>query len=91
LSWRPFVILGEISFSTYMLHLIILRFLQHHGAFLSDVFTSSAVALTAIYGGSYLLWRYWEVPARRAILNLHGWRSKSRLQRELSAATRAAG
>lgn len=69
LSSRPLVLLGEISFATYMWHQLVLRFILERGYVQEfGVLAVLAFGLAAIYGGSYLLWRLVEVPARRAIL-----------------------
>lgn len=69
LSLRPFVLLGEISFVTYMWHQIVLRFIMEQG-YIEEFGTAAVLTLglAAVYGGSYLLWRFVEVPARRIIL-----------------------
>ncbi len=69
LSVRALVLLGEISFSTYMLHQLLIRaalnqdWVSHLGRPATIV-----VALVLIYVGSWLLWRFIEVPCRRAII-----------------------
>jgi peptidoglycan/LPS O-acetylase OafA/YrhL len=70
LSLSPIVLLGEISFCTYMVHQLILRFAKMH-QFVGPgdgtlVRVSSLVA--AIYLASYLLWRFVERPARSWIM-----------------------
>jgi peptidoglycan/LPS O-acetylase OafA/YrhL len=67
LSWKPLVLLGEISFCTYMVHLLILRFAARQ-------YTMSAFSVTAavivIYLSSYILWRFVERPCRKAIVSI---------------------
>jgi peptidoglycan/LPS O-acetylase OafA/YrhL len=75
LSNRVLVRLGEISFSTYMLHYIVLRFYIMHNPNLNWYWTAVVIVLVT-YLGSYLLWQFVEVPARRAILSLPGHRIK---------------
>lgn len=69
LAFRPLVILGEISFSTYMLHQIVIRYAVAHQwpATLGSVWTPIAV-ITIVYGGSYALWRIVEEPSREFIV-----------------------
>jgi peptidoglycan/LPS O-acetylase OafA/YrhL len=69
LSWPLLVLLGEISFSTYMLHQLIMRYASVH-QWSSTLGTPLAVlvVLFLIYGGSYLLWRLIERPCRQAII-----------------------
>jgi len=70
LGWRLLVLLGEISFSTYMLHQTIFRYAVMHqwseniGTTLATIF-----ALIITYGGSWALWRFIEVPCRRWIIS----------------------
>jgi peptidoglycan/LPS O-acetylase OafA/YrhL len=61
--------LGEISFSTYMVHQIILRHAVQSklAAWWSAPFAAFAV-LFAAYAASYVMWAMVEVPARRALL-----------------------
>lgn len=69
LSWKGFVLLGEISFSTYMVHHIIVKKFAASGAV--DAFgwlPAAAAMLIAVYSASWLLWRFVEVPCRRWIL-----------------------
>jgi peptidoglycan/LPS O-acetylase OafA/YrhL len=70
LRWRGLVLLGEISFCTYMLHQIVQKYAvaqrwpETHGAALTTLY-----ALLLTYGGSYLLWRLVEKPCRAWILS----------------------
>ncbi len=68
LAWSPLVLLGEISFSTYMIHQLMIRFWYQSGWL--NVPSSLALTglLAAIYGGSYVSWRYLEIPFQRLIL-----------------------
>lgn len=72
LSWRPLVLLGEISFSLYLLHLLVCHYyVMHPGAFV-------AVPPWLLYLGywgvilvaSYVGWAVIEVPCRRGIVTL---------------------
>jgi len=64
LQSRGLVLLGEISFSTYMLHQIVINYLMQFGFDRTPVIL---LAIPLIYGGSYLLWQYVEKPGRRLI------------------------
>lgn len=72
LSWRPLVLLGDISYSTYLLHgILLIPVVTRWDVFrrLSDVqFAASFVA--AVLVASYLSWAIIEVPARAAFLNV---------------------
>lgn len=69
LSIRALVLLGEISFSTYMLHQLLIRaaLKQDWVSYLGRPATI-VVVLVLIYVGSWLLWRFIEVPCRKAII-----------------------
>lgn len=68
LSRRMLVLLGEISFATYMIHQV-LAYAWMHSPWWKPVWDplGLAVALVATYLLSWILWRYFERPARRRI------------------------
>lgn len=69
LSVRALVLLGEISFSTYMLHQLLIRAaLKYDWVSYLERPATIIVVLVLIYVGSWLLWRFIEVPFRRAII-----------------------
>lgn len=69
LAWPVLVKLGEISFSTYMLHMLIIRFNMKYQIFYFMGWNlKTAVLIVIIYAGSYLLWEYVEKPARKSII-----------------------
>ncbi len=72
LSWRPFVILGEISFAMYMLHQIFIRFFVNHGLHAPEGMAWPTFALFSVFivGLSYGVWVVVERPARRALNHL---------------------
>ena len=76
LSLPLFVLLGEISFSTYMIHQLIIRYWEGQG-WLGTEWNPLGLAgmLTTIYVGSYLSWRFFERPAQRAIIAIGKRRS----------------
>jgi peptidoglycan/LPS O-acetylase OafA/YrhL len=74
-SWL--VRLGEISFSTYMLHQLIIRAYANHAPQLPWQL-SVPILLGLIYLCSYLLWQYVEVPARRMIIGFDQRRNGAR-------------
>ncbi|WP_354345513.1 acyltransferase family protein [Phyllobacterium ifriqiyense] len=61
LKARPLVFLGEISFSTYMLHQIVSRYLATYDL------NSIPLYLGVTYAGSYLLWMVIEKPGKRGL------------------------
>lgn len=64
------VLLGEISFSTYMIHQLLIRWWLRQGWADTSWNLPSLLALVAtIYIASYLSWRFFETPVRRAILS----------------------
>jgi peptidoglycan/LPS O-acetylase OafA/YrhL len=88
LSRRPFVLLGEISFSLYLLHMLFCHYyVIHPGLFIS-------VPPWLLFGGywlvvllaSYVGWAIIEVPCRRALVSL--WdRHRGHAAARASAAT----
>lgn len=71
LKWRPLVLLGEISFATYMLHQIVIRYaLRADWTSLLGTEVALVVVLGATYAGSYVLWRWVEMPGRRILQSL---------------------
>jgi len=77
LSLPLLVLLGEISFSTYMIHQLIVRLWEGMGWLSTEWNPWGLVAILAtIYVGSYLSWRFFELPAQRAILALGRRRSQ---------------
>lgn len=65
------VFLGEISFATYMVHQIMIRYVvEMKLASLWGTGATIVAALLAAYGTSYVLWMAVEVPAKRGILAL---------------------
>lgn len=66
LSHRWLVLLGEISFATYMIHQIIIKVVDQYGIGQSlDWMTRAMLVFVAVYASSYLLWRGVEMPSRR--------------------------
>jgi peptidoglycan/LPS O-acetylase OafA/YrhL len=68
---RLLVLLGEVSFSIYLLHQILLRWAGTHW---SPAVVSGGVAYATFWVvllvGSWAVWRFAEIPARRLILRL---------------------
>lgn len=78
LSWPVLVKLGEISFSTYMFHMLIIVFEKQHKIFDSAGWhLKTIILILIIYTGSYLLWKYIEEPARKAIVLNFGFEKPS--------------
>jgi len=72
LCWRPVILLGEISYSVYLIHQIFILFIQHHPAIEAALPPWLGLAL---YGcgtlvAAYLCWRYVEIPMRDQIMRL---------------------
>jgi len=70
LSHPIMVLLGEISFSLYLLHQILLRYYQANITALPVLpnILSSAIFLAVLLLASYLMWALIEMPCRRLIL-----------------------
>ncbi|MBI5589580.1 MAG: acyltransferase [Deltaproteobacteria bacterium] len=72
LSWPFAVLLGEISYSVYLIHTILLRFYQHYRHVFSDIpgwilYTIYWILVLII---SHLIWLFIERPIRRIIIGL---------------------
>lgn len=67
LSWRPLVLLGEISFSIYLVHQIIIRsmMIKHQIFAEAPVWILLPMYWTATILISYILWRAVEQPCQR--------------------------
>lgn len=72
LSRKGFVLLGEISFSVYLVHQILLRIYSNYFKSLDvlPLWISYGYFWIALLVGSYLLWEIVEKPCRKAIINL---------------------
>lgn len=73
ISNKFLVLLGEISFSTYMVHHIVIRFFVKYKIDL-DWYLQLFLILFASYFGSYLLWRFVEIPSKRVIVKNFSYR-----------------
>jgi peptidoglycan/LPS O-acetylase OafA/YrhL len=70
-SRQPFKLLGEISFATYMIHHILLRYFVSAGLWSEQASAITTVLyLAATYAGSYVLWKFVEIPMQRLIRGL---------------------
>ena len=72
LSWRPLVLLGEISFSIYLIHQMIIRSLTINPAWTQGI--DPVVVMIGYWAvtivASYLLWVLIEKPCQRTMLKL---------------------
>lgn len=70
LSFKPFVTLGEISFSIYMIHYILLYSFKDYKLFLinNNEFLQFTLYLSILLLSSYLSWKFFETPVRRYIV-----------------------
>jgi peptidoglycan/LPS O-acetylase OafA/YrhL len=64
---RPFVLLGDISFSTYMLHYVVLMAFQRFDRDVGAPHLRAVAFVVVVYVCSYLAWRFLEKPAKRWI------------------------
>ena len=67
LSSRPFLFLGEVSYSVYLLHIIAVQLLIYTGERLSSILLTLVVFFTVVYLCGYLCFRYYEMPCRKAV------------------------
>lgn len=72
LAWRPLVVLGEISFSVYLLHNLVLFHYGSHRPSFDAVpgWLGYLVYWALLLCASFLMWRLMEIPCRRWIV---GW------------------
>jgi peptidoglycan/LPS O-acetylase OafA/YrhL len=70
LSWRPFVVLGEISFALYLCHVLLFRALTTSGSIASygGIGAQFAVYCAMVLGLSYALHMLVERPCQAALL-----------------------
>lgn len=67
LAWRPIMLMGEISFCTYMVHHLVLRYFASAGLPFGQA--TWWYIVPTIYVVSYLLWWGVERPCRKAIMD----------------------
>lgn len=72
LSWRPLVLLGEISFSLYLIHQIVFRVVLERNLLPEfDQIVRFTVFTGASVVASYLIWRFIEKPCQRGIMRVY--------------------
>lgn len=64
------VLLGELSFSMYLIHQLLIRFYVTHSHFFSHISPLLALLglMVVLFALSYCMWRYIEMPGRRLLL-----------------------
>jgi peptidoglycan/LPS O-acetylase OafA/YrhL len=75
LSMRFFVLLGEISFSMYMLHQVVIRFYginKHMFDFIPD-YLMFPLVLVFVVIAAYFMWRFVEIPAQKHLKRFFAW------------------
>jgi peptidoglycan/LPS O-acetylase OafA/YrhL len=72
LRLRLFVVLGEISFSMYLIHQIVFRFYDVHRTMFESVPKEMIfpLLLIAIFVFAYGIWRFVELPAQAKLKNM---------------------
>lgn len=71
LQHRWLVLLGEISFATYMIHQIVIKLVQSHNVVdAAGRELASLLVVSATFAASFLLWYYIEKPGRQAIMQI---------------------
>lgn len=86
LRLRLFVVLGEISFSMYLIHQIVFRFYDTHKAMFESIPKEMIFPLlvTVIFVLSYGVWRFVELPAQAKLKNMF---SKLGRKKEIESST----
>lgn len=69
LSTKLAVLLGEISYSVYLLHQIVFRFYTKHWPQTEPDYSGLAICVGLILILSYMLWKAVELPCRRGVKN----------------------
>lgn len=88
LRFPIFILLGEISYSMYLIHYTFLSYYGIYSSWFNSHFTAYQeliIFMSIILSLSYLMWRFVEVPCRRWIINvsLPGiWRKRSEKTKE---------
>ena len=67
LRWRPLVFLGEVSYSAYLLHIVFVILLHYGGSNWHSITGTLIGFVVLTYVTAFLAYRYFEMPARRAI------------------------
>lgn len=72
LRWRLFVILGEISFSMYLIHQLVIKFYGYHSSMFGFIPKDAAfpVVMAVILVLSYSVWRFIELPAQAQLKSM---------------------
>ncbi|MCO8050049.1 acyltransferase [Proteus penneri] len=70
LSNKTLVLLGESSFSLYMIHQLIIRFIIENKTFFgSNFYMLSSILAISIFG-SIFIYKYYELPMKKIVVNL---------------------
>ena len=74
LSMRLFVVLGEISFSLYMIHQIVFRIYHGHREWFAPLQPGAVFPLLFLVAlaSAYLMWRFVEMPGQSMLKSLFG-------------------
>ena len=69
LKTKPLLLMGELSYSTYLLHIIFVQFLAYNGKHLISYIINVPIFFIATYLVAYIVYRFYEMPARKAVRN----------------------
>jgi len=68
--WRPFIFMGDVSYSAYLLHIVFVIALRYDGNEVSAVVRTIGCFLMYTYLTAWLSFKYFETPARKFIRSL---------------------
>ena len=74
LAWRPLVFLGEISFSLYLIHQVIIRFVMQDQLLVGyPSYTGFLIVVAASIASAAFIWHFVEKPSQKSILRLYDY------------------
>ena len=67
LKSKLFIYLGEISYSTYLLHIIFVQFLEYHGKHTIPYIINIPIFIILTYITAHFVYKYYEMPMRQFV------------------------
>ena len=69
LKTKPLILMGELSYSTYLLHIIFVQFLRYDGEHLISYVVNVPIFFIITYFVAWIVYKYYEMPMRKAVRN----------------------